>query len=355
VMSGRSLVPRDDRAPGGWIQTPAIRTLASRLSPLASRLSPLASRLWVYTPLMNLAIGVLCEVLSTASFGLNSVTIRRATLKGNATQGMYVSVFIGVPVFFVACWISGQLGQLEQLSGQSIGLLAAAGVLHFLFGRYCNYRCVAALGAMRSHPIRSAYVLYSSIVAILVLHEPLTLAIGIGTALVVIGSILIVETPTQQRASAHSSGPAVRWKEGIIFALLAALVYGTSPIIVRAALSSTGLGVLGGTISYLAAGLVLLAGILLIPSHRSGLQAMDRETATWFSIAGGTVTSAQLFRYMALAILPVTIQVPLEQMTGIFTIIFSWMFNRTTESFSARVILGILLSMSGSIALFLPI
>lgn len=301
---------------------------------------------------MNLALGVLCEVLSTASFGLNSVTIRRATLKGTPTQGMYVSVFLGVPLFILAGLISGQLGQLHQFSSPAILMLAAAGVLHFLFGRYCNYRCVAALGAMRSHPIRSSYVVYSSIVAIVVLHEPLTLAIAIGTAMVLLGSLLIVETPGRRTVTA---GPPVRWAEGILFALLAAVVYGTSPIIVRAALAGTSLGVLGGTISYVAAGLVLLVGLAVIPAHRRGLMTMDRETSWWFGVAGVTVTSAQLFRYLALAFLPVTIQVPLEQMTGVFTIIFSWLLNRHTESFSPRVILGILVSMAGSVALFLPL
>jgi drug/metabolite transporter (DMT)-like permease len=305
---------------------------------------------------MNLALGIFFGMLSSASFGLNGPTVRRGTLKGTASQALYFSIFLGVPLFFLAAAATGQLFRIGEFDTRALALLASAGVLHFLFGRYCNYRCVSAIGAMRSQPLRSTSLIYSLAIAVMIFGEHLTLGTTIGAILLGIGALLMVEQPRKAGAAPRpeSKGPPIKLVEGIVFGLLAGAAYGTSPNLVRAALAGTSLGILGGAISYLAAGIVLLAIVSPRIHEVVALRLLDRGTQFWFGLSALTIFSAQMFRYLTLSYLPVVIQTPLEQTNGVFNILFSWLLNRESETFAVRILVGISLSIVGSVVLFLP-
>lgn len=305
---------------------------------------------------MNLALGIFFGILSSASFGLNGPTVRRGTLKGTVNQALYFSIFMGVPLFFLAAAVTGQLFRVGEFDLRALTLLASAGVLHFLFGRYCNYRCVSAIGAMRSQPLRSTSLIYSLAIAVLIFGEKLTLGTTIGAICLGIGALLMVEQPKKAGAAPPptSSGPPIKLLEGLFFGLLAGAAYGTSPNLVRAALAGTSLGILGGSISYLAAGIVLLVLVSPRLHELAHLRFLDRSTQFWFSLSALTIFTAQMFRYLTLSYLPVVIQTPLEQTNGVFNILFSWLLNRDSETFAVRILVGISLSIVGSVVLFLP-
>ena len=140
--------------------------------------------------------------------------------------------------------------------------------------------------------------------------------------------------------------------EGYVFGALSAAAYGTSPILISAALSDAGgLAILGGLISYVVAGVVLVAGTILAGRWGKQVAAIraERRSARWFVLASVGVFSAQLFRYLALGVAPVTVVVPLSHTRPVFTVIFSWIFNRHLEDFAAATIAGIVLSMVGAL------
>lgn len=336
-------------------------------------------------------LGVLFAILSAASFGLNTASIRRGVLRGSALQGVYVTVYLGVPLFVLAAAATGQLFKSSLISATGYLLLVIAGVLHFLFGRYCGYRAISALGATRASPIESLATALTVVLALLFLNERLTLMKGVGILLVLIGPALIVQrsshgsagSPRRTRAldppvaanglfpriaasavtaagvaapirrqQAAAGHPPVRLAEGVFFALLNAAAFGTSPILIRSALSGTGLGILGALVSYLAAAIVLLPSLAL-PGQISSLQQMDRATVRWFILGAVTVFSAQMFRFLALSVAPASVVTPLQRTGIVFTLFFAWLINRRTESFNPTVILGIVLSLLGAVAVAL--
>ena len=66
-------------------------------------------------------------------------------LTGSMLQGMAITVPVGVPLFFIAAAAAGTLGAVADLH-QAMLALAMAGVLHFGWGRYRNYRAMCAIG-----------------------------------------------------------------------------------------------------------------------------------------------------------------------------------------------------------------
>ena len=310
-------------------------------------------------------LGVVLAILSSFSFSLNGVMSRRGLAVASASAGAFVTVIIGVPMFLFAALVTGQLFRAGDVSGLGFLLLSTAGILHFGLGRYFNYRSMAAIGATRTGPIQSFTAPYAILVAYLLLDEGVTLLMGVGIVLVLVGPAVMVERtgaparqPVPPRGAsdtepASNAPPAfqLRQAEGYLFALLSVGAYGTSPIMIRAALEgATNLSVLGGAIAYTAAATALIV-TLLLPGRRGLITAMRPSTVRLFLGAGFFVFLAQMLRFIALSMAPVAVVTPLMRLSGVFTLILSWMFNRHLEKITLRVVLGIAVSLVGSVML----
>jgi uncharacterized membrane protein len=182
---------------------------------------------------------------------------------------------------------------------------------------------------------------------------------------------LIIVRTRKRRSVARSVGAAAagqatgavarpafrpRFVRGYTFAVLCALGFGVTPILLRAALDGVGpLGsVAGGLVSYTAAaGVVAL--ILLWPGRLAHALSINRTSARWFTISGCFVCVSQMFRHMALSIAPVSVVAPLGQTAAAFRVVFSWMLNRDHEAFDGWALLGIFTSLLGGLALTLSV
>ena len=117
--------------------------------------------------------GALLALGSAFSFSVNSILVRRGFADAGATavQGAFITVLLGVPFGLVAVVVTGQLLNFGQVPLNGYLLVAAAGVVHFCIGRYCNYRSIAAIGASRTVTIQAIAVPYSIVMAIVLLGE----------------------------------------------------------------------------------------------------------------------------------------------------------------------------------------
>jgi drug/metabolite transporter (DMT)-like permease len=310
-------------------------------------------------------VGVLYTLLAAASFGFSNASLRRGVLTGTVVQAVAVSMPIGFVVFVGAAWVSGELWRISEISRASAALLAAAGIVHFLLGRYCNYRSIAAIGANLSTPAQQGTLLVSLVLAIIFLGERLTPLKIAGIALLVIAPALVFRRQVRKRGARAAVAPrsvgaaaaprakpdfSERMVEGYVYAFLASLAYGTSPVLVRAGLERSHLSLGGGAVSYGAAVVVVLA-LGLVPAVRHDVARLDGRGVFWFVVQGFAVCVSQMFLYMALALAPVTLVQPLMRFSPVFRTMFSWVLNRDHEDFSAGVMWAIGISLIGALAL----
>ncbi len=303
-------------------------------------------------------LGVVLAALSAATFAFNNASARRGVLTGSVLQGLAITVPIGVPLFFLAALATGQLGLLANFSAQAIGLLALAGVLHFVVGRYGNFRAAQAIGANLSGPVIQLSLAVTLVLAIVVLKETLTPLRMIGIALLAAAPALMrnAETPSVSASPPENGLPRFvpRYAEGYIFSLVAALLYGVTPFLIRLGLAGSDLGggIVGGLISY-AAGTVAVALLLLWPGQLRHAAAIGPASLKWFTYSGVSVCIAQMFIYMAYAIAPISVVTPILQLHHVLRVVFARLLNPHHEVFGGRMILGTALSALGAITLSL--
>ena len=257
--------------------------------------------------------------------------------------GIHITVFVGVPLLAIAATVTGQLFDLPDLSIKGYFLLSVAGLAHFLVGRYAIYRCLAAIGANRSTPVRSLSVPYTLVMAVFVLGERVSTINGIGIVIVVLAPMIMF-----RREGKTPTVGSSRLAEGYIFGLINALAMGSSPLLIREAIGGTGLGIAGGLVAYSAATLPLLLG-LAWPGRLNSLQSMDKTALRWFLLSAGTVFLAHLFRFAALDIAPVTVVAPLMCTVSIWAVIFAFFINRQIEPFGPSVLAAISMYILGSV------
>ena len=309
-------------------------------------------------------LGILYTLFAAASFGLNNATVRRGVITGTVTQAVMLSMPIGLVMFAAAAGVAGQLSELGRFSSGHAMLLMSAGIVHFVFGRYCNYRSIQAMGTNLSAPIQQWTLLVTLTLAVVFLRESLDPLKLFGIALLVAGPAMVVgaqKSRARGRAAAAApksvgaaASPAPKFQpkmaEGYLFGILSCFAYGTSPSLVRAGLEGTGLALAGGVVSYGAATVVVVLLLLWGPARRDA-GGIDKSNVPWFIWTGVTVCLSQIFLYLAMAIAPVTVVQPLMRLSTVFRTFFAWVLNRDQESFDPSLLIAIAVSTVGALAL----
>jgi uncharacterized membrane protein len=179
---------------------------------------------------------------------------------------------------------------------------------------------------------------------------------AIGSALMLGGSFITqgnAGTATK-KAAAPEPKPKPTFKprvlSGYIFALAAAMCYGSSPLMARQAfLEAPGASTAaGGCLAYTAATL-FFSLILLKPGSCADIKCMKRENLPWFLSSAVLVAVSQAFVYASLAIAPLMVVTPILQLSLVFRLFLSQLINRDYEVMNTAVIFGAFTAVLGSI------
>lgn len=299
--------------------------------------------------------GALLAFASAAFFGLNNATVRRGVLKTTVLQGMAITVPLGVPIFAVFALFMGGYAAMANWPLSSWLWMMLAGVVHFVVGRYGNYRATQALGATLSTPIQQFSILIALVLAFVFLDETVNAVNLFGILLIVVGPMVVLKRRKASRKTAQVKGFEPEYLPGFSWGLVCAFGYGTSPLLISFGLCD-GCGVAdsvaGVLVSHIAATVVVFAMVAAMGGRRY-MDGLGASSGKWFVISAVFVALSQLFRYMALAVAPVSVVVPIQRLSVVFRLIFNGMINRDHEVMDLWVVFSILLAVIGVIALSL--
>lgn len=296
--------------------------------------------------------GAVLALASAAFFGLNNATLRRGVIKGSVLQAMAITVPFGVPLFFV---LSALMGGFEAMASWGVApwiWMVLAGIVHFVVGRYGNYKATQLLGSTLSTPIQQLSILLALVLAVLFLGETINSLNLIGIALVVLGPMIVVGRRKAATAAGAAKGFTPHYRSGLFWGAVCAFGYGTSPLFIALGIADGGISdsVGGLLVSYAAATLVVILWIITA-GKSDEVSGLDRDARGWFLVSALFVALSQFFRYIALAVAPVTVVVPIQRLSVVFRLIFNAILNRQYEVFDRWIVISILLSVAGAVAL----
>jgi drug/metabolite transporter (DMT)-like permease len=301
-------------------------------------------------------LGVLYAAIGAFTFALNNVAMRRGVVTGSVLQGMAMTVPVGGLSFLVMAIAFGQLGQLAAFPAAAVAWLAGQGIVHFVLGRYCNYKSNQLMGVNLSAPVVQLQVPFAMMMAVATLHEKFTVLQAIGSVLMLGGSFVTQTQSGKRREVAAASGSAAEpvfrphVVTGYLCALGAAICYGSSPLMARQAfLNAPRLGTAaGGCIAYAAATL-FFAIVLLKPGSWRDIRGTSRDNLPWFLASAVLVAISQAFVYASLAVAPLMVVTPILQLSLVFRLFLSQLINRDYEVMNTGVIIGAFTAVLGSV------
>ncbi|MFQ5872179.1 MAG: DMT family transporter [Dehalococcoidia bacterium] len=293
----------------------------------------------------------LFALLASASFASTNIFIRRGTLWVEPTQGVRLTVLLGVPIFALLATVFGEMVRLGEIPWQAYLLFGSAGAIHFVLGRSAMYFAIQAIGASRSGVIVAVAPLFSIVIAVPLFGESFAWTTALGTLLVILGPILMLqgETKTDNPGPGQvgaSTAPA-QLTRGMLQALGAALFWGISPILIKAGLNQADLPLLGALISYSVAA-IFMGSLLVNRGPRQEFVRMDQRGLQWFFLASLSASLAQFLRYLALSKGDVILVSLLTQTTVVFVFLMTFLINRDIEALNSYVIVGGIVVMLGA-------
>jgi len=288
--------------------------------------------------------GLVLALLSSATFAGNVIFARRVSYQtGESFTSVLFSIFAGVPIFAIALFFTRGWGELWSAPGLAIGLFAIAGIVHFVVGRQLGYISFRLIGANRGGAIVKTQMLYSVAFGVFLLDEPITILLVLGVLGIAIGVTLV-----SVEKGDEAGGMRIK---GILAALGGAFFWGISGVLVKFGFREMASPYVAAFISHAAASLAI-GGFLLGKGQREQVARLPRASLPGIIGVALTASVAQLFRYVALIFSPVSVVIPIIGTNVIFILFLSFLFNRSIELFTWKVIVGIVVAAVGTFLLF---
>jgi drug/metabolite transporter (DMT)-like permease len=230
-----------------------------------------------------------------------------------------------------------------------IGILAASGLVGFIFGDSNNFRALVILGPGRGQLLASLAPLFTVAIAWPLLHErPGPLAL-LGTALT-LGGVFWVIQDHERHTPAHAEGSAlVGVTSGILGALGQAGGYVLSKLAIR-----SGLDPLSATVIRVMAAAVVLWAMAAVRDEAAGtIQALRDQRGSAFMVGGaffGPFLGVTL-SLAALQTIPAGVAASITAFAPVLAILLSARFHG--ERLTVRSLMGAAIAAIGVVVLFL--
>jgi drug/metabolite transporter (DMT)-like permease len=255
---------------------------------------------------------------------------------------------ISLPFFLIILFASGQTKSIIGFSWKGYVWLSSAGILHFVVGRWMFFKSVQYTGANITSILRRTDSLVALIFGAAFLNEPVGIQLILGIVLIVFG---VVITGLNPKMGHNSQTPYLSLSPmALFFGLGTGVLWGITPVMMRAGLQGTDSAAAGAFICFLAATAALSLS-LLSPSKRTSFSQLAPRIISSYCLVGFLAGIANLFRFLALKLSPASVVTPLLSTTPVFLLALSFLINRNLEVFNFPVVVGTIATVIGTIFL----
>ncbi|MFB6303431.1 MAG: EamA family transporter [Haloferacaceae archaeon] len=290
-------------------------------------------------------LGVALSIGGAFALACSYLCIRVGTDRGMATDAVLLIMAVNLVVLtpLVAVFYYPTYG----VTLDSLAVFAAAGVFGTLLGRICAYTSIGRIGASRTSPLLAARAFVATILGIVLLNEALTALQGAGIVAIVVGTSGLVWETAHENPDDLPRSELVR---SLGIAAVAAVAFGVEPILANWGFQEGTPAPVGVVIKTVAATGGMVAYLRWRGELPAPSDARSSETR-WFVLAGLCNTLFILAYYVALALAPVSLVVPLVVTNPLFVVALGAVFMPDyLERVTPRLIVAAVVVVGGVVA-----
>ncbi|MFR5887468.1 MAG: EamA family transporter [Oscillospiraceae bacterium] len=285
--------------------------------------------LWLFFALGSAMFAGLTAIL--AKIGIENVNSTLAT----ALRTVVVLVFSWVMVFIV-----GSQSGIGDISGRTLLFLVLSGLATGA-SWLCYFRALQLGDVNKVTPIDKSSTVLTILLAFILLGEPISLPQAAGVVGIGAGTLLMVSKKETQ-----SEVKGGKW---FIYALLSAVFASLTSIFGKIGVENVDSNL--GTAIRTIVVLVMAWLMVFITGEQKGLRQISRKSWIFLILSGFATGGSWLCYYRALQDGPASVVVPIDKLSILVTIFFSWVVLK--EKLSRRAVVGLVLIVLGTGAMLL--
>ena len=252
-----------------------------------------------------------------------------------AIRTIIVLIFSWIMVFLV-----GSQGTIFQIDGKTALFLVLSGLATGA-SWLCYFRALQLGNINRVVPIDKSSTVLTILLAFVLLGEPISIAKGVGIVAIAAGTYLMIQK--KQVAEKEEKGGKAWLVYAVLSAVFAALVAILGKIGISGVESNLGTALRTGVVLVMAWVVVLVTG-----KQKEALRVPRRELGM-ICLSGVATGASWLCYFRALQLGPASVVVPIDKLSILITVLFSFLvFHETLNRKSA---VGLALIAAGTMAM----
>jgi len=282
--------------------------------------------LWIITAILSAVFAGLTSIL--AKCGIKKTDSYLAT----ALRTIVVLVFSWIMVF-----VAGSFGTITDIKPSSFLFLVLSGLATGA-SWICYFKALSIGDINKVVPIDKSSTILTVLLAIIFFGETSNLLMKLtATAILGVGIFLMVE---KKKTEQHAQG-----RSWMIYAVLAAVFAALTSILAKVGISGVESNL--GTAIRTAVVLIMAWVIVFARGKQKGLKTIDKKELLFISLSGIATGASWLCYYHAIAHGMVSVVVPIDKLSIVITVAFSYLVFR--EKLSKKAFLGLLLMVAGTL------
>lgn len=275
--------------------------------------------------------------------GITSVLAKCGIRKTDSTVATAIRTIIVLIFSWLMVFVTGSQSQIGLISGKTWLFLVLSGIATGA-SWLCYFKALQTGDINKVVPIDKSSVILTILLAVLFLHEELNLPKALGVVLIGTGTFLMIE---KKDISTKQNKTGSRW---FFYAAGAAVFASLTSILGKIGISSVESN-LGTAIR---TGIVLVMAWLMVfvTGKQHTVKEISRKELVFIAMSGLATGASWLCYYRALQEGPASVVVPIDKLSILVTVLFSYLVFR--ERLSKKSCVGLVAIVAGTLVMLIP-
>ena len=274
--------------------------------------------------------------------GITSVLAKCGIRKTDSTVATAVRTVVVLIFSWLMVFVAGSQNQIGEISGKTLLFLILSGAATGA-SWLCYFKALQMGDINKVVPIEKSSAVLTILLAFLLLGEPIGLFQGIGVILIGAGTFLMIEKKT----AVSSASP--KGKGWMLYAFGSAVFASLTSILGKVGIEGVESNL--GTAIRTAVVLVMAWVMVLVTGRTEAVREIPWKELAFICLSGLATGASWLCYYHALQDGLASVVVPIDKLSILVTVAFSWLVFR--EQLTARSGWGLLLIVGGTLTMLL--
>ena len=281
--------------------------------------------------------------LGSAFFaGITAVLAKIGIENVNSTLATALRTVVVLLAFsWLMVFVVGSQGGIAQISGTTLLFLVLSG-LSTGASWLCYFKALQLGDVNKVAPIDKSSTVLTILLAFLFLGEPVSIPQALGVVGIGVGTLLMIAKKEVEDGKPHS-------KAWLVYAFLSAVFASLTSIFGKIGVENveSNLGTAIRTIVVL----VMAWVMVFVTGEQKGIRSIGKKSWVFLFLSGITTGLSWLCYYRALQDGPASVVVPIDKLSILVTIVFSWIVLK--EKLTPKAAVGLVLILAGTGAMLL--